>query len=74
LIGAVDESGGGGKGHQGVHVGLFVFEFFVCVDVEISAAEEDHRQREEALDEAFVGDLVHEEHGEGEDGEGAEGG
>ena len=39
LIGAVYEGGGGGKGHQGVHVGLFVSEFFVRVDVEVSAAE-----------------------------------
>ena len=51
-----------------------MFEFFVSVGVELSAAEEDHRQREEPLDESFMGDLVHEEHGEGEDGEGAEGG
>jgi hypothetical protein len=44
LVGAVEECGGGGEGHQGIHIVLMVFDFLECVDVEITAAEKDYGQ------------------------------
>jgi hypothetical protein len=51
-----------------------MFDFFDSIGIEISAAEEDNGECEEELDDAFMGDLVHEDHGDQEYGCGAKNG
>ena len=74
LIATVEEGGSGGQGHQGIHIGLEVSDFFDGVGIEIAATIKDYGECKKELDESIVWDLVHQEHGEDENGCGAEDG
>ena len=42
LIGRIQEGSGCGDGHQGIHVGLFVFEFFKGGGIEVATRKQNY--------------------------------